>query len=168
MMQGTGLSRAYIGLGSNLDQPARQVRKALVALGDLPSSRLLRHSRLYHSPPMGPVDQPDFINAVALIETALLPLTLLDALQAIEQEFGRVRTRRWGERIIDLDILLYDDVVMREERLVLPHPGIAERGFVLRPLSELEPHLTIPGLGSLADALAARANDACAPLEETE
>ncbi|MDM7323136.1 MAG: 2-amino-4-hydroxy-6-hydroxymethyldihydropteridine diphosphokinase [Gammaproteobacteria bacterium] len=157
---------AYIGLGSNLNDPARQIRRALGVIATLPDSRLLAASRLYRSPPMGPLDQPEYINAVAALETALAPRDLLHALQAIERDFGRVRLRRWGERIIDLDILAYDDLCLESPELTLPHPGIGERAFVLRPLAELVPELVIPGLGPLAELLAARATDICEPLEE--
>ncbi|MFZ5466228.1 MAG: 2-amino-4-hydroxy-6-hydroxymethyldihydropteridine diphosphokinase [Pseudomonadota bacterium] len=157
---------AYIGLGSNLNDPAGQVRRALGVIAALPESRLAAASRLYRSPPMGPVDQPEYINAVAALETELAPRDLLHALQAIEQDFGRVRLRRWGERVIDLDLLLYDNLRLDSPELTLPHPGIGERAFVLCPLAELAPDLVIPGLGPLADLLAARATDTCEPLEE--
>lgn len=158
--------RAYIGLGSNLNEPVRQVRRAADALSALPGTRLAKVSRLYRSPPMGPEDQPEYINAVAALDTGLSPLELLHGLQAIEQDFGRVRMRRWGERIIDLDLLLYGDLRLNSAELTLPHPGIGERAFVLRPLAELDPDLPIPGLGPLADLLAARSGDTCEPLEE--
>lgn len=157
---------AYIGLGSNLNDPAGQVRRALGVIAVLPDSRLAAASRLYRSPPMGPVDQPEYINAVAALETELAPHDLLHALQTIEHDFGRVRLRRWGERVIDLDVLLYDDLCLDSPELTLPHPGIGERAFVLFPLAELAPDLVIPGLGPLADLLAARATDTCEPLEE--
>lgn len=157
---------AYLGLGSNLSDPAGQVRRALGAIAALPASRLAAASRLYRSPPLGPQDQPDYINAVAALETMLTPRDLLHVLQTIEHDFGRVRLRRWGERVIDLDVLLYDDLCLDSPELTLPHPGIGERAFVLRPLAELAPDLVIPGLGPLADLLAARAMDTCEPLEE--
>ncbi len=156
--------RVYIGLGSNLAEPAVQVERAIAALAALPQSRLLRQSRLYASPPLGPVDQPDYVNAVVEIDTTLEPAALLNALQGIEQQQGRVRTRHWGERVIDLDLLLYAEVQLASEGLTLPHPGIAARAFVLRPLAELAPELMIPGQGVLLDLLAARAADVCVPL----
>ncbi|OYY74557.1 MAG: 2-amino-4-hydroxy-6-hydroxymethyldihydropteridine diphosphokinase [Gammaproteobacteria bacterium 28-57-27] len=156
--------RAYIGLGSNLDDPIAQVKHAIEALAGLPQSQLLRQSRLYASPPLGPLDQPDYVNAVVELETLLSPLQLLAALQDIERAQGRVRTRHWGERIIDLDLLLYADWQVDSETLKLPHPGIATRAFVLRPLAELAPMLDIPGQGALNDLLAARAADVCFPL----
>ena len=170
MSAACGLKRvlAYIGLGSNLNQPALQVARAIAALAELPDSHLLRQSRLYASPPLGPVDQPDYVNAVVEIETALEPLVLLRALHAIEQAQGRVRTRHWGERIIDLDLLLYADWQMASDDLILPHPGIATRAFVLRPLAELAPELEIPGQGALGDLLAARAAEVCFPLDQMQ
>lgn len=157
---------ACIGLGSNLDEPARQVRRAIEVLAALPDIHLIRASRLYRSPPMGPADQPDYINAVAQVETTLEPLQLLHALQGVERDFVRVRLRHWGERVIDLDLLSHGDTRMQGDELTLPHPGIADRAFVLRPLAELNPDMIIPGLPPLAELLAARADDPCAPLED--
>jgi 2-amino-4-hydroxy-6-hydroxymethyldihydropteridine diphosphokinase len=148
------MSRAWIGLGSNLEEPRRQLERAFAALKSLPQSRLRCRSSLYASSPMGPADQPDYLNAVAGLETTLEPLELLDALQAIERSQGRVRNRRWGPRTLDLDLLLYDDRVMHTPRLVLPHPGIAQRDFVLLPLLEAGGDLTIPGRGRVARLLA--------------
>ncbi|MDD2893692.1 MAG: 2-amino-4-hydroxy-6-hydroxymethyldihydropteridine diphosphokinase [Halothiobacillaceae bacterium] len=159
---------AYIGLGSNLDDPIAQVKHAIAALAGLPQSQLLRQSRLYASPPLGPLDQPDYVNAVVELETLLSPLQLLAALQDIERAQGRVRTRHWGERIIDLDLLLYADLQIDSATLQLPHPGMAARAFVLRPLAELAPGLTIPGQGDLAALLAARAADVCDPLNQRQ
>ncbi|HES77149.1 MAG TPA: 2-amino-4-hydroxy-6-hydroxymethyldihydropteridine diphosphokinase [bacterium] len=156
---------AYIGLGSNLDEPQLQVQRAIRALAALPDSQMRRQSRLYASPPLGPADQPDYVNAVVEIETTLEPSALLSALHGLEQAQGRVRTRYWGERIIDLDLLLYADWQVDSETLKLPHPGIAARAFVLRPLAELAPMLDIPGQGALPDLLVARAADVCFPLE---
>ncbi len=152
--------RAYIGLGSNLADPAAQVRAALASLGRLPDSALVSHSALYHNPPMGPAVQPYYVNAVAALDTRLQPLALLDALQDIEARQGRVRGgERWGPRIIDLDLLLYGGACIDHPRLQVPHAGLAERAFVLVPLQELAPDLDIPGLGPVA-ALAA----ACPPV----
>jgi 2-amino-4-hydroxy-6-hydroxymethyldihydropteridine diphosphokinase len=142
---------AYIGLGSNLDDPRRQVSQALVELGGMPGSRLLASSSLYRTPPMGPPGQPDYINAVAQIETALSPHALLDALQAIERAHDRVRTVRWGPRTLDLDLLLYDQQEIADERLCVPHPGLTERAFVVLPLLEIAPTLRVPGFGALAE-----------------
>lgn len=142
---------AFIGIGSNLDQPVRQVRSALKALGRLPASRLTGASSLYQSPPLAFAEQPDYVNAVACIETRLPPMDLLAVLQRLEADHGRVRGgRRWGPRTLDLDILLYDDLRMDSERLTVPHPGIASRPFVLRPLAELAPTLHLPGHGPVA------------------
>ncbi len=148
------MSRAWIGLGSNLDRPWQQLERAFQALDTLPESRLAARSSLYRSAPMGPADQPDYLNAVALLETALEPLELLDRLQAIEQAQGRKRERHWGPRTLDLDLLLYDDLVMDHPRLRLPHPGIGQRDFVLIPLLELAGELEIPGWGRASRLLA--------------
>ncbi len=151
--------RVYIGLGSNLDDPKRQVRKALHALTSLPGSTLCRYSSLYRSPPMGPQDQPDYINAVAELETSLSAAELLSLLQAIENQQGRVRGAvRWGPRTLDLDILIYGQAQIKAPELTVPHPGIAERPFVLYPLAEIAPDLEIPGRGALQELL-----DRCPP-----
>jgi 2-amino-4-hydroxy-6-hydroxymethyldihydropteridine diphosphokinase len=147
-------TRAYIGLGSNLCDPVRQVQAALVALTGLPDSRLVARSRLYRSAPMGPPGQPDYINAVAALNTQLSPHELLAELQSLERHQGRVRGgERWGPRIIDLDLLLYGDTVLRTDPLTLPHPGLAERDFVLWPLAEIDPELEVPGLGPMRDLM---------------
>lgn len=138
---------AFIGLGSNLERPVEQVRAALLELARLPRSRLLRRSPLYRSAPQGGPAQPDFVNAVALLETGLDPLPLLDALQAIEQRHGRVRAERWGPRTLDLDLLLYGDRTIDDERLRVPHARLHERAFVLVPLHDIAPDLVLPGLG---------------------
>ncbi|AGA34453.1 2-amino-4-hydroxy-6- hydroxymethyldihydropteridine pyrophosphokinase [Thioalkalivibrio nitratireducens DSM 14787] len=142
----------YIGIGANLGDPTAQVSRACARLSeDIPGSRLVACSRLYRNPPMGPQDQPDYVNAVARIRTALGPGELLRELQRIELAFGRRRDgRRWGPRLLDLDILLYGSRVVDEPGLRVPHPGIAERDFVLFPLQELAPDLQIPGHGALS------------------
>jgi len=146
------VSRVFIGLGSNLSQPAKQIEEARSAIRGLNGAEELAFSSLYRSPPMGPQDQPDYLNAVIEVEVSLSPFSLLDALQAIELSQGRVRKdERWGARSIDLDILLYGEEVIRAERLVVPHYGMADRPFVLYPLQEISPDLVIPGLGSLAE-----------------
>lgn len=147
------MSRAWIGLGSNLDNPRDQVVDALQELSETDGIRLLARSGLYLSEPLGPQDQPDFINAAAVIETTLDPLSLLDVLQAIEKRHGRKRERHWGPRTLDLDLLLYDDQQIRHPDLTVPHPAIAERSFVLLPLQEIAPDLVIPGLGSVESLL---------------
>lgn len=136
--------RAYIGLGSNLDDPVQQLHRALEALARLPQTQLVACSRFYRSAPLGPQDQPDYVNAVAALDTGFSPEALLDALQAIEAAQGRVRTRRWGPRTLDLDLLLYGNEVLATPRLTVPHPGLAERNFVLYPLAELIPELLLP------------------------
>lgn len=136
--------RVYVGLGSNLDDPQQQVRTALDELDTLPQTRLLLASRLYRSDPVGPPGQPDYINAVALIGTALAPEALLDQLQALEHAHQRVRMERWGPRTLDLDILLYGDQQIATPRLSVPHPFLTERSFVLYPLQELTPELRLP------------------------
>ena len=160
------MSRAWIGLGSNLEQPRRQLARAFDELAALPDTALSARSSLYLSKPLGPADQPDYLNAVALLETRLAPLALLDALQAIEQAHGRRRERRWGPRTLDLDLLLYDERIIESPRLVLPHPGLHLRDFVLAPLVELDPELTIPGRGRAAEWLAHCPERTARPLHE--
>ena len=136
---------AYIGLGSNLGDPARQVRDALHEVGNLPESGIVARSPLYRSAPMGPVDQPDYVNAVAALRTALTPLELLEALRSIEDAHGRDRAvPRWGPRTLDLDILLYGDLVLEDRQLVIPHPGLTSRNFVVYPLLRVAPGLVLP------------------------
>ncbi|GAB2710372.1 2-amino-4-hydroxy-6-hydroxymethyldihydropteridine diphosphokinase [Halomonas garicola] len=148
-------SLAYIGLGSNLATPRQQVATALDELDALTLGRVTAASRLYASRPVGPQDQPDFVNAVAALETPLSPLALLDQLQALEQRHRRRRERRWGPRTLDLDILLFDAATVTRPRLQVPHPEMHRRAFVLRPLLEIAPHLTLHGqpLGRWLDAL---------------
>lgn len=147
------MSIAWIGLGSNLDQPVQQVTMAFKELAELPQTQLLKTSRLWQSKPMGPQDQPDFINAVAQLDTELEPLQLLDALQQLEKKHLRIKLRHWGERTLDLDLLLYEQLEYQHPRLTLPHPGITERAFVLLPLAELAATLYIPGKGQVAALL---------------
>ncbi|WP_428771421.1 2-amino-4-hydroxy-6-hydroxymethyldihydropteridine diphosphokinase [Vibrio sp.] len=136
---------AYIAVGSNLSDPVTQAKQAIEALKTLPKSTWLASSSLYSSTPMGPQDQPDYINAVVAIKTELTPLELLDCTQTIEQQQGRVRKEeRWGPRTLDLDILLYGNEVMDTERLTIPHYGMKQREFVLYPLAEIAPDLTLP------------------------
>lgn len=144
---------AYIALGSNLANPEAQLKTALEALASLPRSRLQVCSSLYRSVPMGPTDQPDYVNAVAALSTELEPEFLLDRLQDIEGAQGRIRAERWGPRTLDLDIVLYGDAIVVSERLKIPHPGIAQRNFVLYPLAEINRHLDIPGLGPVSELL---------------
>lgn len=145
----------YIGFGSNLADPLRQITSARTAVATLPETEERAFSSLYRSKPMGPQDQPDYVNAVMAVATRLEPLALLHALQAIETAHGRVRNgERWGARTLDLDILLYGDLQCSSVELTVPHPGIAQRAFVLYPLAEIAPELVLPGLGGLAALLA--------------
>lgn len=147
--------RVFIGLGSNLAGPVKQVRQALHALVRLPASRLYAQSSLYRNPPMGPAWQPDFVNAVAELRTDLTPRALLAALQRIELRQGRKRGKvRWGPRTLDLDILLWGGRQLKLQGLTVPHPGIADRAFVLYPLAELAPGLDVPGYGRVEQLLA--------------
>ncbi|MBP0049754.1 2-amino-4-hydroxy-6-hydroxymethyldihydropteridine diphosphokinase [Marinobacterium sp. AK62] len=136
--------RAYIGLGSNLDDPQQQVSQALQELDGIERTEVCTTSALYRSDPVGPPGQPDYVNAVAALETELAPEALLDALQAIEQAHQRVRKIHWGPRTLDLDILLYGNQVIRTERLTVPHAWMLERNFVLWPLAEIAPDLQLP------------------------
>ena len=142
---------AYIGIGSNLDGPARQVDTAFENIAELPETRLIGRSSLYRSAPFGGIEQPEFVNAVAAILTRLPAKQLLEGLKAIERSRGRDHAGvRWGPRVIDLDLLAYSGAVIADDGLAVPHPGIAERNFVLLPLRELAPDLNIPGLGRVA------------------
>lgn len=142
---------AYIGLGSNLDGPARQIAAAVDLLGELPDTRVVARSSLYRSSPLGGIEQPEFVNAVVAILTQHEPLALLKLLKGIERKRGReAGGLRWGPRIIDLDLLVYSSEIVAGPDLTVPHPGIAERNFVLLPLRELAPHLFVPGLGRVA------------------
>ncbi len=149
----SSLSTAYIALGANMDDPEQQIRSALRELGRLPASRLLAHSSLYRSQAEGYSQQPDFLNAVAQIETGLEPEELLEALLAIEQVHGRRRTFRNAPRTLDLDILLYGQRQVSQAGLHIPHPRMHLRGFVLAPLAELAADLEIPGHGRILDLL---------------
>ena len=143
---------AYIGIGSNLQGPAKQIANATDLLANIPRTRLVSVSSKYRSAPFGGVEQPDFVNAVAAVLTRLAPLELLLALQDIEIRQGRERNdTRWGPRVLDLDLLVYSDLEVDEPGLTVPHPGIGERNFVLLPLGEIAPELVIPGLGRVAD-----------------
>lgn len=146
------LATAYIGLGANLGDLPATLRTALGALAALPHSRLAAVSGVWRSAPIE-AGGPDYLNAVARLETRLAPLALLDALQAIEQDHGRERPYRNAPRTLDLDLLALDELVMDEPRLQLPHARLHQRAFVLRPLLELAPALSLPGLGALADWL---------------
>lgn len=145
-------SAVLVGLGSNLDSPARQIDTAFEMLGSLPDSELLSRSSLYRSAPLGGIEQPDFFNAVASMMTTLGVREFLEQLQGIERARGREPGgARWGPRVLDLDLLAYDDLIMDEAGLTVPHPGIALRNFVLLPLREVAPDFDIPGLGRVQD-----------------
>ena len=146
---------AYVAIGSNLGDPESRVREALGRLGELPSTWRIAQSRLWASPPMGPQDQPDFVNAVAGLLTRLPPAELLAGLRAIEASMGKTPPAvRWGPRRVDLDLLAYADEVVDEPGLRLPHPGLHQRDFVLYPLAEIAPQLWIPGKGRISTLVA--------------
>ena len=152
------MKTAYVALGANIGDPTATVLAAFAALANLADSRVVHTSSLYRTAPVGLKNQPDFINAVAMLETGLAPEELLDALLDLETRFGRVRRDRNGPRTLDLDLLLYDDIELDLPRLTLPHPRLHLRAFVLHPLAEIAPHLTIPGRGNVAAWLPAVAN----------
>ena len=161
------MSLAWIGLGANLGHPRQTLEQALLALKGLPESRIRAVSPAYWTAPWGLPDQPDFLNAVACLQTAQAPLALLHDLLAIESGLGRAREGlRWGPRTLDLDLLLFGNERIHERELILPHPRLHERAFVLVPLVDLAPQLAIPGLGraaELLDALPAEALDGIRP-----
>lgn len=146
---------AYVGVGSNLGDSRARVLAAFEALARLPDTRLVARSRLYRTRPFGPVAQGDFINAAAGLLTQLPPEALLAHLRRIEAEAGRVRAERWGPRTLDLDLLVHGAERVATAELTVPHPGIAERGFVLAPLADIAPSLAIPGVGQVERLLAA-------------
>ncbi|MCL1066116.1 2-amino-4-hydroxy-6-hydroxymethyldihydropteridine diphosphokinase [Shewanella olleyana] len=135
---------AYVALGANLNEPVQQIQHAVLALKSLAIDSIITVSPLYRSVPMGDVEQPDFVNGVAQFNTDLEPLALLNALQEIENAQGRVREVRWGPRTLDLDILLYEQQVIEEPRLTIPHYGMKQRSFVLIPLADINPQLILP------------------------
>jgi len=144
---------AYIGLGSNMESPRQHITTAIHSLGEIQSTDILNVSSLYKSKPLGPQNQGDYINAVVQIETEMEPTELLDCLQAIENEHGRVRAEHWGPRIIDLDILMFGDEIIQNNILTIPHPEITNRSFVIVPLAEIDPACVIPGKGLVSDLL---------------
>jgi len=147
--------RVFVGLGSNLEDPARQVALALAELDRIEHTHVLRSSRLYRTPPWGDTAQPAFVNAVAELQTQLPAERLFAHLQRLEAAAGRRRERRWGPRVLDLDLLLYGDRVLDEPAMRIPHPHLHERAFVLVPLAELAPALEVPGHGRVDALLAA-------------
>jgi len=147
-----GVAEVLVGLGSNLDGPASQVETAFGMLAAIDRTDLVAKSSLYRSTPLGGIEQPDFVNAAALLTTELDPRAFLEELQAIELARGRERGEvQWGPRVIDLDLLAYDGLALDEPDLTVPHPGIAARNFVLLPLREIAPDFRIPGLGRVRD-----------------
>ena len=147
-------NRVFIGLGSNLDNPVEQLNQAINAIESTEELTLIKTSSFYKTAPVGPAGQPDYINAVIEVHTTLLPLVLLKTLQSIENQQGRTREQHWGARTLDLDILLYDDQIINEPILVVPHPHMHERNFVLIPLVEItDDSLVIPGMGQLSELL---------------
>ncbi len=146
---------AYVGIGSNLDSPEEQVRQAITALNDLPDTIVVSESGLYRSAPLGPVEQPDFLNAVVGLLTQVPARELLEMMHEVERKLGRKRDGdRWGPRSIDLDLLAYAAQIVEEDGLKLPHPGIAERNFVLLPWQEIAPTYRVPGLAAVAELAA--------------
>lgn len=149
------MNRVWIALGSNLADPLQQVHNALDAVAAIPDSKLIACSSFYRTPPYGPPHQPDYLNAVIALDTALLPEALLDHTQRIEREQGRVRKEeRWGPRTLDLDILLFGKLTLNSERLIVPHYDMKNRAFMLLPLVEIAPKITFPDGTLVAETLA--------------
>ncbi|HVP38420.1 MAG TPA: 2-amino-4-hydroxy-6-hydroxymethyldihydropteridine diphosphokinase [Candidatus Saccharimonadales bacterium] len=150
------MKRVFVGIGSNVGEREAYIRRAVELLALLPQTQLVRLSSLYDSDPVGVLDQPPFLNAVAMLETDLAPRQLLWNLNLVEHQLGRVRTQRWGPRTIDLDILFYSNLVLDEPDLTLPHPEIEHRAFVLIPLNELDPFLPHPRTGLVVSEMLKR------------
>lgn len=149
------MNTVFIGLGSNLDEPLLQIKRAIASLKEINDTTFISVSNNYRSAPMGPQDQPDYINAVAKLDTNLSAEDFLEELQNIENKQGRVRKQHWGARTLDLDVLLYGDEVINTERLTVPHIGISERNFVLYPLNDLvDDDFEIPTIGKMSELLA--------------
>lgn len=148
------MSIAYIALGANLGDPLKQAHDAIEAIKQLPQTQILRISPFYRSKPLGPQNQPDYLNAVIKLTTLLSPTTLLSVLQRIEKQLGRVRkANRWGPRTLDLDILLYDKLIINSENLIIPHYDMQHREFVLYPLFDIAPELILPDQTPLAELI---------------
>tara|TARA_B100001964_G_scaffold237742_1_gene301834 strand:+ start:1467 stop:1949 length:483 start_codon:yes stop_codon:yes gene_type:complete len=145
---------AYIGLGSNMQSPKQQIKSAIKSISEIPEIQVLKVSSLYKSKPVGPQGQNDYINAVIKIETDFMPLELLDCMQDIENQHGRIRKEHWGPRILDLDILIFGKKIIQDKKLTIPHPEIEKRPFVLVPLAEIDSNCSIPGIGLISDLLA--------------
>lgn len=148
------MEQVYIAVGSNLGEPLKQAQQAIAALDAIPNSRVVSTSSIYRTKPLGPQDQPDFLNLAVLLETRLEPEELLDYTQKIELDLGRVRKdERWGPRTLDLDIMLFGNRVISTQRLTVPHYGLKEREFMLYPLSEIAPALVFPDGETLLERL---------------
>ena len=158
-MNNTETAKVYIGIGSNLENPLEQLKAAVSALREIPQTSLTQISNIYQTAPIGPPGQPDYTNAAALLETSLTPEALLDELQRIELDQGRVRKERWGPRTLDLDIILYAGMTIRTARLTVPHIEMENRNFVLIPLSDISPDLMLPNGESLQVVTAAAGNE---------
>ncbi len=164
-MSNPAATDAYVALGSNLGDSRATLAGAVEALASLPASSLTGRSRVYRTPPWGPVDQPDYLNAAVRLRTSLAPSALFDALMAIERRFGRTRDgERWGPRTLDLDLLHMEGVRLDDPGLTLPHPRASERAFVLLPLSDLAPDLLLPGQGRVAELLKRVDTGGCEPI----
>ncbi|MAJ91417.1 MAG: 2-amino-4-hydroxy-6-hydroxymethyldihydropteridine diphosphokinase [Legionellales bacterium] len=150
---------AYIGLGSNMNSPVKQIKSAITSIEEIISTKIIGMSSLYKSKPVGPQNQDDYINAVIKIETKLVPYQLLECLHDIEEKHGRIRKEHWGPRILDLDILIFGNEIMVDEKLTIPHPEIENRSFVLAPLIEIDPDCIIPKKGLASDLLATIGKD---------
>jgi len=156
---------AYVAIGSNLNQPQARVHEAFEHLATLPATHVLLRSRLFNTRPMGPQDQPHFVNAAAGLLTQLTARKLLEGLLLIEQSMGRSRQERWGPRVIDLDLVWMLGEAIDEPGLTLPHPGVSTRNFVLYPLADIAPSLVIPGHGRVSDLLRGVGDDGISVLE---
>ena len=150
---------AYIGLGSNMNSPVKQIKSAITSIEEIIYTKIIGVSSLYKSKPVGPQNQDDYINAVIKIETKLVPYQLLECLHDIEEKHGRIRKEHWGPRILDLDILIFGNEIMVDEKLTIPHPEIENRSFVLAPLIEIDPDCIIPKKGLASDLLATIGKD---------
>lgn len=153
------MPKAYVALGSNLQDPAKQIERAFLAIHAIPNCKLVKQSSLYQTKPVGYDNQPDFINAVAAVETSLAPEGLLDALLDIELTFGRERPFPNAPRILDLDLLWYEDRVIETKKLTIPHPRMHLRAFVMHPLAEIAPELTLPNHGNVVKLAKSLDND---------
>ena len=145
---------AYIGLGSNMKSPKQQIKSAIKSIEGIALTQVLKVSSLYKSKPIGPQNQNDYINAVAKIDTDLMPLELLECMQDIENQQGRIRKEHWGPRTLDLDILMFGEEIIKDDKLTIPHAEIENRSFVLAPLAEIDPNCLIPEKGMARDLLA--------------